>query len=127
LNSLRIKTINLERPIYGQYNSIEEAIKETDKISSFNFDEINDTKTKVFHIGINEVYKTWNSPVVIYTNRRTTMLKSKYLHTFLISLGSYIPYLFHPMRDCSKINFSVKLNIQNQKIKCLYEKNRNVL
>lgn len=67
LNSLRIKTINLEHPIYGQYNSIEEAIKEaSDKITSFNFDEINDTRTKEAHIGINEVYKIWNSPVVIY-------------------------------------------------------------
>jgi len=67
LNSLRIKTINLEHPIYGQYNSIEEAIKEaSDKVSSFNFDEINDTRTKEVHMGINEVYKIWNSPVVFY-------------------------------------------------------------
>ena len=67
LNSLRIKTINLEHPIYGQYNSIEEAIKEaSDKITSFNFDEINDTRTKEVLMGINEVYKIWISPVVIY-------------------------------------------------------------
>ena len=67
LNSLRIKTINLLHPIYGLYNSIEEAIKEaSDKISSFNFDEINDTSTKKVHIGINEVYKIWISPVVFY-------------------------------------------------------------
>jgi tetratricopeptide (TPR) repeat protein len=67
LNSLRIKTINLSYNYIEQYNSIEEAIKEASyKISSFNFDEINDTRTKVFHIGINEVYKIWKSPVVIY-------------------------------------------------------------
>jgi tetratricopeptide (TPR) repeat protein len=66
LNSLRIKTINLSHPI-GQYNSIEEAIKEaSDKISSFNFDEINNTRTKEVHMGINEVYKIWISPVVFY-------------------------------------------------------------
>jgi len=67
LNSLRIKTINLDHPIYGQYNSIEEAIKEaSDKITSFNFDEINDTRTKEVLMGINEEYKIWISPVVFY-------------------------------------------------------------
>jgi tetratricopeptide (TPR) repeat protein len=67
LNSLRIKTINLLHPIYGQYNSIEEAIKEaSDKISSFNFDEINDTRTQGVLMGINEEYKIWISPVVFY-------------------------------------------------------------
>jgi tetratricopeptide (TPR) repeat protein len=67
LNSLRIKTINLSYNYIEQYNSIDEAIKvASNKIASFNFDEINNTKTKNVHIGINEVYKIWISPVVIY-------------------------------------------------------------
>jgi tetratricopeptide (TPR) repeat protein len=67
LNSLRIKTINLSYYYIEQYNSIDEAIKvASNKISSFNFDEINNTKTKNVRIGINEIYKIWISPVVIY-------------------------------------------------------------
>jgi tetratricopeptide (TPR) repeat protein len=67
LNSLRIKTINLSYNYIEQYNSIDEAIKAArDKISFFNFDEINNTKTKNVRIGINEIYKIWISPVVFY-------------------------------------------------------------
>jgi len=67
LNSLRIKTINLKHTSYEPYNSIEEAIKEaSNKISSFNFDEINDTRTQGVVLGLNEEYEIWISPVVIY-------------------------------------------------------------
>jgi hypothetical protein len=123
---LKISHDQLEKQYIIKPISIREIIYQIKQKIISNFEE-----KEIFNMLMNLLLQSLNieKAAFVYVDLEKNNFKIiSFTHDdFDFNIGRKCPHLSRPIENVPKLISQLKLNTQNQKIKCLHKKNRNVL